>query len=130
MSFIQRFMVGRNGPDNLSVAAFISALIVNSLAVFFRLEILKILSVMLIAYCIFRMLSKNIDRRRSESMKFMMIITPIKDWTMQKIVQIRSSKTHKFFKCPSCKNMLRVPRGKGKIHITCPKCGERFDGKT
>ncbi len=130
MSFIQRFMVGRNGPDNLSVAAFVSALIVNSLAVVFRMEILKILSVMLIAYCIFRMLSKNIDRRRSESMKFMMIITPIKDWAMQKIVQVRSSKTHKFFKCPSCKNMLRVPRGKGKIHITCPKCGERFDGKT
>jgi len=130
MSMIQRFMIGRNGPDNLTVASFVGALIINSFAAVFRLEFLKILSILLVGYCIFRMLSRNIDMRRAESTRFMMIITPLKDWAAQKIVQIRSSKTHKFFTCPSCKNILRVPRGRGKIHITCPKCGERFDGKS
>jgi uncharacterized C2H2 Zn-finger protein len=126
MSTIQRFMLGRNGPDNLTVGTFLAAVILTS----FRNNILNYLGLALVSYCIFRMLSKNIVRRRSESDKFMMIVTPVKEWLTQKIIQIKSSKTHKFFNCPSCKNILRVPRGRGKIHITCPKCGQRFDGKS
>jgi IBR domain. len=123
-------MAGRNGPDNLTIFSFVTALVINSFAAFFNIDVLKYASILLIIYCIFRMLSKNTVKRRAESDKFMLIFEPVKQWAAQKIVQIRSSKTHKFFKCPSCKNILRVPRGKGKIHITCPKCGQRFDGKT
>jgi predicted RNA-binding Zn-ribbon protein involved in translation (DUF1610 family) len=119
-------MLGRNGPDSLTVGSFVSAVILSS----FRNNILNYLSLALVAYCIFRMLSKNVTKRRSESEKFMMIVTPVQEWVTQKVVQIKYAKTHKFFKCPSCKNILRVPRGRGKIHITCPKCGQRFDGKS
>ena len=123
-------MYGRNGPDNLSISLFVTALVLYVLNGFLRFSALSIVILAVMAYCIFRVLSKNIVKRRAEDAKFMEVFAPVRSFFQQKIIQIKSSKTHKFFKCPSCKNVLRVPRGKGKIHITCPKCGQRFDGKT
>ncbi len=130
MGFLQRFMAGRNGPDNISITLFLATVVLYLLNGFLQFGVLSILSLILFGYCMFRMMSKNIVKRRAEDAKFMNIFSPVKEFFKQKIIQIKSSKTHKFFKCPSCKNVLRVPRGKGKIHITCPKCGQRFDGKT
>lgn len=130
MNFLRRFMAGRNGPDNLTIASIIAAVIVNFLLLSLGLFIGEILFTALMLYAMFRMLSRNVVKRRAENASFMAFISPIKEWFGQKIIQIKSSKTHKFFKCPGCKNALRVPKGKGKIHITCPKCGQRFDGKT
>ena len=130
MGFLQRFMYGRNGPDNLSIAAFITAVVLYFIQGLLGLEFLNILGLVIFGYCMFRLLSKNIAKRREEDARFMKVFSPVKQYFSEKIIQIKSSKTHRFFKCPSCKNSLRVPRGKGKIHITCPKCGQRFDGRT
>ncbi len=130
MGFLQRFMAGRNGPDNISISLFIAAAVLYMINGFLRHWVLSIICLAMFAYCFFRVLSKNIVKRRSEDAKFMQVFYPVRDYFKQKVIQIKSSKTHKFFKCPSCKNILRVPRGKGRIHITCPKCGQRFDGKT
>jgi len=130
MNFLRRFMAGRNGPDNLTIASFVVSIILNFIYMSFGIVIVEILSTVLMLYAMFRMLSRNIVKRRAENARFMGTFSPVKEWVSEKIIQIKSSKTHKFFKCPGCKNILRVPRGKGKIHITCPKCGQRFDGKT
>jgi len=123
-------MAGRNGPDNLTIASFVVAIILNFIYMYLGIVIVEIFSTALMLYAVFRMLSRNMEKRRSENAVFMGLFNPVQNWVKQKIIQIKSSKTHKFFKCPGCKNVLRVPRGKGKIHITCPKCGQRFDGKT
>ncbi len=123
-------MAGRNGPDNISIVVFVATVVLYMINGLLRLGVISIICLILFAYCFYRMFSKNIVKRRAEDAKFMNIFSPVKEVFKQKINQIKSSKTHKFFKCPSCKNVLRVPRGKGKIHITCPKCGQRFDGRT
>jgi len=130
MDFLRRLMAGRNGPDNLTYASIALALIFNVIYSFSGYLVFEVICFVLLSYAVFRIFSRNMVRRRAENAWFMGFIAPIKNWFSWKITQIRFSKTHKFFKCPGCKNILRVPRGKGKIHITCPKCGQRFDKKT
>ncbi|MBQ5503975.1 MAG: hypothetical protein IIT95_02655, partial [Oscillospiraceae bacterium] len=72
----------------------------------------------------------NIRKRRAENDKFIKYWWPFKTKAQNFFRRIKDSRKYKFFRCPSCKNRLRVPRGKGKIKVTCPKCGERFQKKT
>jgi ribosomal protein L37AE/L43A len=76
------------------------------------------------------MFSKNIPARSRENAVFMKIWYRIKNLFFKEKVKFQNKKTHKFFKCPGCRKTLRVPKGKGRIYITCPKCGERFTKKT
>jgi len=124
-------MMGRYGPDHLGIAMVILSLalyVVHGLIV--RLNVLVIVSYALLAVTLFRMLSRNIDRRRAENDKFIRRWWPLKTKIKRRFAKIKSARTHRFFKCPSCRNTLRVPKGKGKLQITCPKCGERFVKKT
>lgn len=129
--FLRNFMAGRYGPDHLNVAMIIVSLILSLLnSGIFRLALLTYISYAILALVIFRMLSRNITRRRAENDKFIRYWWPVRTRLSRAIANIRHGKTHRFLKCPSCGNTLRVPKGKGKIQITCPKCGERFMKKT
>jgi predicted RNA-binding Zn-ribbon protein involved in translation (DUF1610 family) len=123
-------MVGRYGPDNLGVVIIVLSLVLQLLSAFFRFAILTYISYALLLFAVFRMLSRNTQRRRAENDKFIRYWWPIKTKAGRRLANMRHRKTHKFFKCPSCGNTLRVPKGKGRIQITCPKCGERFIKKT
>lgn len=123
-------MIGRYGPDHLSIAMIVLSLILSLLNGIFRSPVLMIISYVIFALTFFRMLSRNIDRRRSENDKFIRYWWPIRTKINRATTSVRYRKTHKFFKCPSCGNTLRVPKGKGQLQITCPKCGERFTKKT
>ena len=128
-NWLRNFMIGRYGPDQLYMACLIAAVVLGLLS---RLlgGWLSLLSTLLLVYAMFRMLSRNIYKRRRENDKFLKYWWPVRMWFIRKIQRLKSSKTYAFFKCPACKNTLRVPKGKGKIQITCPKCGERFIKKT
>ena len=128
-NWLRNFMVGRYGPDQLYVACFITAIVLGLLSNFCGLW-MSLLSYLLLFYALFRMFSRNISKRRRENDKFLKFWWPVRMWFIRKFQRIKSSKTYAFFKCPACKNTLRVPKGKGKIQITCPKCGERFIKKT
>ncbi len=128
-NWLRNFMIGRYGPDQLYIASIIVALVAALLSVFFGWW-MRLLSYLFLFYALFRMLSRNIHKRRRENDKFLKYWWPVKMRFKRKIQRIKSSKTYAFFKCPACKNTLRVPKGKGKIQITCPKCGERFIKKT
>ena len=128
-NWLRNFMAGRYGPDQLYVACFITAIVLGLLSNFCGLW-MSLLSYLLLFYALFRMLSRNISKRRRENDKFLKFWWPVRMWFIRKFQRIKSSKTYAFFKCPACKNTLRVPKGKGKIQITCPKCGERFIKKT
>jgi hypothetical protein len=131
MNWFKRIMAGRYGNDQLSMALLLFALILTLISSFsYNLKLFSYLSYIPLALCIFRMFSKNINKRRMENYKFSMFVSPIYSWSLKKIKRLQDSKTHKYLKCPNCKQTLRVPKGKGKISISCPKCKMDFIKKT
>ena len=116
------FMMGRYGTDKLNMAILGAGLLLCLLSVFLpgRLLdfILTLLSYGLMGLAIFRMLSRNTYKRYQENRKYLRLLERIKD------------REHRYFDCPRCRQPVRVPRGKGKISITCPRCKEKFIKKT
>ena len=129
-NWLRNFMIGRYGPDHLNFFIIILAFIFNIAASITRLRVLLVISYLLLFLLLFRFLSRNITKRRAENDKFLKYWSPIKQKAKNAVMRLKSRKSYKFYKCPSCKSTLRVPKGKGKIQITCPKCGERFEKKT
>jgi hypothetical protein len=130
LNWLRNFMVGRNGVDQLSVAVIILALLLNFLSRNIGSSIPTVFAVILLAWAVFRMLSGNIEKRRSENLRFVRMLSGIKNGYAGFRYDRAQARAYKFFTCPGCRNRLRVPRGKGKLNITCPKCGQRFSGKT
>ncbi len=119
---LQRFMMGRYGTDKLNTAILIAGLIACAVALFFRGSVLggvlTLVSYGLMFLAIFRGLSRNTYKRYQENRRYLMLVDRVKD------------REHKYFDCPRCRQPVRVPRGKGKIAITCPKCKEKFIRKS
>ena len=86
-------------------------------------------SLALLAWTLFRLLSRNAPRRRAENAKFLKLIGPLLRWFHLRRTIYRD-KEHCYFKCPHCGQQLRVPRGKGKITVTCRSCGASFEEKS
>ena len=129
-NFLRNLMTGRYGPDQLGVAMTIVSLVIYLLYGILSFTPLMFVSYALLILAVFRMMSRNIQRRRSENDKFIRYWWPIKTKAGRLKTELKQRKTHKFYNCPSCHNNLRVPKGKGKLQITCPKCGERFIKKS
>ena len=129
---LARFMVGRNGNDQLNIFLLGLALVLLVIAAIFKDSfgrITYILVFALLGYAYFRMLSRNLYKRREENAKFLRKADPILRWyRLQRT--IRRDKNHVYFKCPSCSQQLRVPRGKGKITVNCRNCGASFQEKS
>jgi predicted RNA-binding Zn-ribbon protein involved in translation (DUF1610 family) len=134
MNFFRRFMIGRYGPDHLNTALIVLALVFGLAGRVTRLTFLFTFSYLPLFLALFRMLSRNIPARRAENDRFLRHYWPVRMKIAGRVknisIRLKSRKTHKFFRCPSCKNLLRIPRGKGRVQVTCPKCGERFIKKT
>lgn len=129
MNFMQRFMYGRYGGDQLSVFLLFLYLLLYVLSVLLHSTILSALSMILALWCVFRMFSKRLDKRRAENAKFLVVAGPAIRWVKLRRT-IRRDKEHRYFKCPNCGQQLRVPRGKGKITVNCRNCGVSFEEKT
>ena len=138
-NYLRKLMIGRYGTDHLNVAMIAVSIAIYLIHGITRLALgffgilvmpLAILSYAIMALALFRMLSRNITRRRRENDAFIRHWWPIKTKISRAWANHKRRKTHKFFKCPGCGNTLRVPKGKGTLQITCPKCGERFVKKT
>ncbi len=117
----RRFMQGRYGSDKLNTAILVAGLIACFLAMIMPAALhllLTLISYILMGWAIFRMLSRNTYKRYQENRKYLQLVDRFKD------------REHKYFDCPRCRQPVRVPRGKGKIAITCPKCKEKFVKKT
>ena len=119
-------MGGRYGPDHLGVAMIICSLVLYAIFGITGYEPVMYVSFLIVIVALYRILSRKISRRRAENDRFIRYWWPIKTKISRKLVSVKQRKTHKFLKCPSCSNTLRVPKGKGKLQITCPRCGERF----
>ncbi|MFY9214118.1 MAG: hypothetical protein ACOXZT_07255 [Tissierellaceae bacterium] len=130
MNWFRRFMMGRYGVDQLSNALLVLSILVLMVNFFLKIPILSSLAMAILLISYFRIFSKNINKRYQENMKFLNWWNPIRGKFNKTKTKIKSSRTHKFFKCPNCNQDIRVPKGKGRIIIRCPKCNERFEGRT
>ena len=126
---IQRFMYGRYGNDPLNLFLICVYGILYVVVLFTRLELLYWVSFLLLLYALFRLLSRNIPKRRAENARFMRAAGPVLSWLRLRRTMHRD-KEHVYFKCPSCGQHLRVPRGKGTITVTCRSCGASFQEKS
>jgi len=119
---LRRFMMGRYGTDKLNMAILGAGLIACIISMFVHFApvnlLLTLISYVLMGWAIFRTLSRNTYKRYQENRKYLMFLQRIKD------------REHRYYDCPRCHQQVRVPRGKGKISISCPKCKEKFIRKT
>ena len=128
MNRFRAFMAGRRGADALSIILMILAVALDMIAQANAGKaistVLSVLAFLLMAFVVYRIFSK---KKPGQSNRFFdKLKTEFVGWRMR----CQQSGEYKFFTCPGCRNHLRVPRGKGKIQITCPKCGQRFGGKS
>lgn len=129
-SKMQSFMYGRYGYDELSKAMSICALVCLVLSLFGNLQFLSTIALILWIWTIFRCYSKNLSKRQMERQSYLRFTGRIESWFRTKKRAWSERKTHCYFKCPNCKKTLRVPKGKGKIKITCPECKTQITKKT
>ena len=120
--WLQRLMMGRYGTDKLNMWILGGGLVLCIISIFIAFPPVNLLltagSYALMIWAIFRTFSRNTYKRYRENRRFLMMLDRIKD------------RDHRYFDCPKCRQPVRVPRGKGKIMITCPKCKEKFQRKT
>lgn len=127
----RRFMYGRYGSDQLNIALLVAAvatsLLSSILSIFLRgswvytfilWPLFALLMYGLLGFSFFRMLSRNIYRRQRENQRWKNLCLRVTD------------RNHRYFRCPHCRQTMRVPRNRGKINIRCPKCGEKFTKNT
>lgn len=123
---LQRFMVGRYGVDDFSKFLLGTALALCILDIFVDNVILNSWFFVIIIYAYFRIFSKNTMKRYQENLKFLQIKNKVLSrWNSEKSI-MKQRKTHHIYKCPTCQQKIRIPKGKGRICITCPKCKTEF----
>ena len=125
-----RFMYGRYGMDQLSRNLSLICLVLLIVTMFVRNNIIYMIALVGIVYTYFRVFSRNISRRSEENEKYLRFHYKVVGKLNKIKFRIMDSKTHRIFRCPSCSQKIRVPRGKGKISIKCPKCRIDFIKKT
>ena len=132
---IARFMYGRNGMDQLNLTLMWLVLILDVVTMLTQRNhavismVLYWISMAGWVYVLFRMFSKNLSKRRGENQKFVNWVWRMKS-SRAGAKERHADKDHKYFTCKNCKTICRVPVGKGKIIITCPKCGAQIHAKT
>ena len=136
MSFLQRLkasfarlMQGRHGADNLGMFTLLSGLVLSIIGSFTRLGFLNILGFALYIITLFRMFSRNHEKRMAENRKYIELTSGWKTKINQFLKRMKNRRDYKYFKCPNCKVLLRLKRGCGEKDITCVRCGHQFKQK-
>lgn len=125
-----RFMTGRYGMDSLGRFTIGLAFILVFLNYIVRSGILSLLVWALLIYAYFRMFSRNVYKRSAENQRYLSRTAGLRRWFYRQKNGFAQRRTHHIYKCPSCKQKIRVPRGKGRIEIRCPRCNTTFIKKS
>lgn len=120
-----RFMMGRYGVDQFSKFLTVFTIVLMVLGLFIH-PILYYLGIVGMIYMYFRVFSKNRVKRSAENQWYLRKSYAVTNWFHKEKRMWKLRKTHKIFKCPTCSQKIKVPRGKGKIEIRCTKCGTKF----
>ena len=125
-----RFMSGRYGADQLSRFMVTAALVIMVINLFLGWGILSILVLALLVLCYFRMFSRNYQKRYEENLRYTQATARYRYWLSKQKDLWKQRKVYHIYRCPSCMQKVRVPRGKGKIIVTCPKCHTEFQKRS
>lgn len=120
---LRAFFTGRNGIDDLGKMLLWISLITIVLSLLLGITFLYNAALVLLCYIYIRAFSRNLEKCQRQNEKYL-------SWRNFRKLRFQQRKTHRFYRCPKCKQQLRVPKGKGKICITCRNCGEHFEKKT
>jgi len=132
MKFRQKltgFMYGRNGTDQITIALLFLYTILAVISIFAPTYYISPIMLFIAAYAIFRMMSKNVYKRRSEAEKFAKITSNLTrhfNFNLTKL-KLKEIKTHRYKSCPHCKKTLRLPKKTGKHTVNCPCCQQKFE---
>ena len=126
---IMRFMQGRYGNDRLGQAMLMAALACVVLSLF-RIPFISTIGLAILVLTYYRMFSRQIAKRAAENQKYMQLEWKVRAKLQKKTQSLAQRRTHRIYKCPNCKQKIRVPRNRGRIAISCRKCGTEFIRKT
>jgi DNA-directed RNA polymerase subunit RPC12/RpoP len=129
-AWLQRFMSGRHGQDDLNRALPVLSLCFLTVSLFTQWPAFYVLTLIPMSSCAFRMFSRDTKKRARENLAFLQVKDQAARKLRQSETRFHQRKTHRFYKCPSCAQTLRVPKGKGRLEIRCPKCGTSFERQT
>ena len=126
-----RFMQGRYGVDKFAKFTMGVALVSIVLAIFVNTgtsagSLLDMLGLVAIVYTYFRIFSRNISKRAQENQKYLSATAKLRQRLNKEKNMMKQRKDYHIYTCPSCGQKVRIPRGKGKIEISCPKCHSKF----
>lgn len=127
---MMQFMQGRYGADQMGQMLSAVSMVFLIISLFSRNQAWFLLAVIGIVYNYFRMFSKNISKRYAENQKYLTVTAGIRRKLASWKSQLAQRKIYHIYRCPGCKQKIRVPRGRGKIEIRCPKCNTRFVKKS
>ncbi len=125
----RRFMAGRYGADSLSQAIIIAGLVLFLLAAFTRIGLFSILAMALYIWAIFRMYSRNGEKRSQENARYMAATRKLRTSVNQARTRLKNRKKYRYFRCPNCHARLRLPRGVGEVTVNCGQCKHSFRKK-
>ena len=125
-----RFMQGRYGVDDLSKFMMGVAFFLVFVGFFVRSNILSVIVWLILILVYVRMFSKNGYKRYEENQKFLKVFGPVKTRVNKEINLLKLRKDYHIYTCPTCKQKIKIPRGKGKIAVKCPKCRTEFIKKS
>ncbi len=126
---LARFLYGRNGSDQLGLFTlflYVALWLAGALTGWLPLLIAEYA---VLAVTLFRILSRNLARRRAENARFLQLIRPVQSRWQSFRARARD-RDHRYFKCPGCGQLMRVPKGKGRITVHCRSCGATFEEKS
>ena len=126
---VARFMQGRNGSDSLGFFTLVVGLICSLSAGFFGIPIMTYIGLGLYVYTLFRMFSRNREKRLAENRKYLTLSSNVKTKSLQFVRRVKNRKDYKYFRCPNCRVLLRLKRGTGEKEITCVRCKHQFRQK-
>ena len=127
---LRRFMIGRYGTDGLNQFLSIASLVLLLIAIVSRVSLFTWLGVALLVFCYYRTFSRNISKRTEENYKFYTLKDRVGSKFHSWKEQWANRKVYHYYRCPQCRQKLRVPRGRGRIQISCPRCGTQFIKKS
>ena len=125
-----RFMQGRYGGDQFGRFLSGAAVVLLIISLFSRHDIWFWLALAVLIYNYFRIFSKNIPKRYAENQKYLALTASLRRKAYGKKNEFSQMRTHHIYRCPGCRQKIRVPRGRGRIEIRCPKCGTTFIRKS
>ena len=129
MQKIQKFMADRYGLDQLGVALLVLGCVITAALSFLRVPYYRLIGLLPMALSLWRALSKQREKRYAENLRFLRVWNPLRERAVAWWNRVRD-RDHRYYLCPACKKRLRVPRGRGKIEISCPHCGTKFTRNT